>query len=498
MVTKYFKVLLLSAVSFFLLNTSNGIIICNTVVAANISAVKVKSITWSFKQDTLYTGELLKSKVSVKYASSNSKKSPVKFSSSNSKVAYIDKMGNIKAVKEGMVNLTASCGEKSIIKRVVVLPKGTISVNSSSDVKNALLNSFKRYKNKSFSLNFKLQNLSIDINNILYQIEDTNADILYGRNIQMMSKIYTIGNKNLTLISLSSKLLNSSDEINLNRDIISTDNAVKDNGLNNNETATNKAKKETALNNKIKETIQAIIKPGMTQLQKELAIHDYVVNNTRYDSENYKTGELPDDDYTAYGILINKTGVCQGYAEAVKKLLDYVGIKNIIVTGTASNGSGIESHAWNIVQIDGEYYHLDTTWDDPVMNDGSNVLRHDYFNVTDKEIDQNHSWDTANYPECTSTKASFDNNFNEKDNYGNYYIKVKSYNQFYDAIKDSLDKNIKIISMKIYNYNDNTYDISNVINKIAESENTIISGCSWTYYNGSLHKENRYITLIVK
>lgn len=493
--SRFLKMILIFILTIIMLSANGGIFIANMVLASNSSLNKIKSISWDFNRDDLLVGETVKSKVSIKYLSTNSKssklkKESVRFSSSNSKIASIDNSGKIKAIKEGRVDFTASGGGKSVVRKIVVLPKGTISVNKNSDIESVLVSSFKKYKNKSFSLNFKFLSSYIDLNNVIYKIEASDSDILAGRNIQMMTKNYIIGSKSLTLISFSSKAINSSDKTIAKENISTTPaNSISNNG---------DSKKESAVNNKVKQIIETVIKPNMSALQKELAIHDYIVNNTKYDYENFQSGNIPYDDYTAYGVLINGTGVCQGYAEATKKLLDYVGIKNIIVSGNATNDYGTLSHAWNIVQIDGEYYQLDTTWDDPITSDGSNALRHDYFNITDQDMSLNHSWDKSQYPKCTSTKASYDNNFNEVDSYGNQFIKIKSYNEFYNTIKDYLTKGKKIISMKIYNYNDSTYNVSNAINKIVKSEGLRISGCSWVYYDESLHKENRYVTLTVK
>ncbi|MBQ9414899.1 MAG: hypothetical protein IJU16_07230, partial [Clostridia bacterium] len=77
--------------------------------------------------------------------------------------------------------------------------------------------------------------------------------------------------------------------------------------------------------------------------------------------------------HTAYGTLCKKLAVCDGYSAAMTLLLDRVGIRS----APAYN----DDHAWNLVWIDGEPYHLDVTWDDT-----ENVVRHSYFNLTDDEI----------------------------------------------------------------------------------------------------------------
>lgn len=154
---------------------------------------------------------------------------------------------------------------------------------------------------------------------------------------------------------------------------------------------------------KAKSIVSKIIKPGMTDLQKEKAIHDYIVNNTRYDNENYERGTIPPESYTPYGVLIKGVAVCQGYAQATALLLNMAGVKTIVVTGSAFNGYVSGGHAWNIVQINGRYYHLDTTWDDPVTPTGKDLLRYDYFNLSDSEMARDHSWDRDKYPVCSQS-----------------------------------------------------------------------------------------------
>ena len=82
------------------------------------------------------------------------------------------------------------------------------------------------------------------------------------------------------------------------------------------------------------EILDEIIQPGMNDFEKELAIHDYIVNNCRYDiEENLKEGTTPPEDYTAYGVLVNGMAVCEGYAKAMKLMLDRVNIPSLVVAG---------------------------------------------------------------------------------------------------------------------------------------------------------------------
>ena len=126
------------------------------------------------------------------------------------------------------------------------------------------------------------------------------------------------------------------------------------------------SQQETQLNSYIKNTIlPQLALGGKTTYQKVQAIYNWITKNVRYDyahlSDNtYKL------QYTAYAAAINKTAVCQGYANLFYRLANDAGIDCRIITGTADGGNGVWGpHAWNIVKMDdGNYYCLDATWDE--------------------------------------------------------------------------------------------------------------------------------------
>ncbi len=168
-------------------------------------------------------------------------------------------------------------------------------------------------------------------------------------------------------------------------------------------------KRNLEVQNKIDEIIRSVIKPGMTDFEKEIAIHDYIAGNSRYDN-NYEKGKVPKDANTSYGVLINGTGVCGGYASAMNKLLKAAGIESIIITGEAGEKGKYEPHAWNLVKLDGEYYHIDVTWNDPIYTFNGvrrDVIHYTYFNLTDEEMSKDHKWDRDKYPKCTATKYRY-------------------------------------------------------------------------------------------
>lgn len=143
--------------------------------------------------------------------------------------------------------------------------------------------------------------------------------------------------------------------------------------------------------------IASCVTDGMSDYEIAKALHDYLALNNEYDMRYY-SGNMPYVSYTAYGALVNRTSVCAGYALAYERLMDQVGIPCEYVTGMTTNGY----HAWNIIQIDGEWYHVDVTWDDPIPN-REGYVRYDYFLKSDYAMSRDHvSWEASHT--CTSTK----------------------------------------------------------------------------------------------
>ena len=108
------------------------------------------------------------------------------------------------------------------------------------------------------------------------------------------------------------------------------------------------------------------------------------------------SGEEQDTD-TPYGVFINQSGNCWGYASTFQLLMDMLNIECMTVRGTPS-GSGVE-HAWNMVRLDEEWYCVDTAWDDPIGGSPN----HQYFNVTSESLRSSgiHHWDESTVPEAT-------------------------------------------------------------------------------------------------
>lgn len=118
-------------------------------------------------------------------------------------------------------------------------------------------------------------------------------------------------------------------------------------------------------------------------------VHDYLVETIDYDQSTSRT-----NTYNLYGALVEKNCVCEGYAKAFQYLMDGLNIPCTIVAGNGTNSEGVtESHAWNYVQLNGNWYAVDVTWDDPILVGGgilTNSSKYKYFLKGASEFNTSH------------------------------------------------------------------------------------------------------------
>jgi|GEM_PF-1960883 len=152
---------------------------------------------------------------------------------------------------------------------------------------------------------------------------------------------------------------------------------------------------EAYVDSRVDGIISEIVSPDMTSFEKELAIHDYIVKNVEYDTSL--------KEHSAYAALAYGKTVCQGYSLLAYKMLEEAGVQARIVEGDESM-----NHAWNMANIDGEWYHCDLTWDDP-LPDVKNRTTYTYFNLSDDKMSQDHLWNEAAYPDSMSEKYNYIN-----------------------------------------------------------------------------------------
>lgn len=163
-------------------------------------------------------------------------------------------------------------------------------------------------------------------------------------------------------------------------------------------------------NNEAERIIGSIIDSNMSEYERVKAIHDWIVINVQYDYAGLQNNSISRSAYNADGVFFYKLAVCEGYAEAFQLLCAKAGVQAYMMYGEAGNSvDGWDSHAWNVVRIDGQWYQIDCTWDDPLVNGavvtGSDNLTYTYFLLTDEEMYYDHKLDkdyTKNEQVCNS------------------------------------------------------------------------------------------------
>ena len=135
---------------------------------------------------------------------------------------------------------------------------------------------------------------------------------------------------------------------------------------------------------------------NMTASEKERYIHDFICQNVRYDKLKKPYS------HEIIGPLGQGVGVCEGIAKSVKILCDALGWWGIIAVSEANPDQGVKyRHAWNILKLDGQYVHLDATFDNSLGHDG--VIRYDYFNLDDKRLFRDHQPVIYPVPACAAS-----------------------------------------------------------------------------------------------
>lgn len=181
-----------------------------------------------------------------------------------------------------------------------------------------------------------------------------------------------------------------------------------------------RAKQEIFENNVY--TITNTIPANAPDVVKERMIYDLILKTSYYnmpaamgnpDAIGGRWDGLAADNWTAYGIIVNRTGVCESYAEAFQTLCNAVGISCTGIVGTAGGG-----HKWNAIKLGGKWYMCDITFDDPIGGDPDEAYHH-YFNLTGAKMrEYNHEWPASNwedffsslpFPVCNGTQYSWEN-----------------------------------------------------------------------------------------
>lgn len=165
---------------------------------------------------------------------------------------------------------------------------------------------------------------------------------------------------------------------------------------------------ENYIDSELAKITNNLIDSRMSQIEKVQAVNEYLVKVFAYD-DTYKS----DNVYTA--LTTGKT-ICQGYAMAAYKMFKILGIECRIINGEKS---GV-SHAWNLVKLESNWYHLDITNND-------NIVRDRYLLKSDEFMKENeYKWNAADYPSClknfyTTKTEHLDYKNDDEENYSKYY-----------------------------------------------------------------------------
>jgi len=191
---------------------------------------------------------------------------------------------------------------------------------------------------------------------------------------------------------------------------------------------------------------------ALSNIEKVYFIHDYCLKHFTYDHS------FNENSHSILGLILNKKAVCEGIARFSKLVFDYLGVKSLVVVGTAKNpdvDSQYEPHAWNILKINKETYHLDITFD---MTISSKKIRYDYFNLCDEDIKKDHCI-TGNVPLCTSKGIDY---------FTVNSLIAGSYKKLSNIISDKVNQGEKTIMVKLVNVE----DIDNMVDRVMKIAKT--------------------------
>ena len=151
------------------------------------------------------------------------------------------------------------------------------------------------------------------------------------------------------------------------------------------------------LNSKVDSLMNQLITNDMDIETKIKTIHDYIINQTKYDTIRNEENDSPYHSNTAIGPLFEGYAICSGYADAMELFLEKFGLKSFKVASSL--------HIWNSVYLDNEWKQLDLTWDDPITSTKEDYLYYKYFlvdasNLSSLDTDTNqHEYDQTVYLE---------------------------------------------------------------------------------------------------
>lgn len=217
------------------------------------------------------------------------------------------------------------------------------------------------------------------------------------------------------------------------------------------------------------------ISPEASDYEKIKYVYEYLINTTDYDAESPNNQNIQ-------SALLGHNSVCAGYSKAFQYILHRMGMFCTYITGKTTDGS---DHGWNMVRIDGIYYHVDVTWGDPVFvnaeaEETSSVMNYNYLCCTDEEIYKTHIPDVeVLLPSCTDDSYNY-----YKRN--NLYYEGFDYNSIYNALMNSVWADQPYIVMKFGSreaYDTARYELfeNGMLNDAGQYLMEVYGASSWNY-----------------
>ena len=231
----------------------------------------------------------------------------------------------------------------------------------------------------------------------------------------------------------------------------------------------------------IRSIIESILYTDMSTIERIKTVHDYLIKRTTYDRAYYQKDNSHNH---LYNILNENRAVCQGYAVAFYIFMNEIDIPCSLISGYAG-----ENHAWNAVKIDGEWYFIDLTWDDPIKPNDAGIetnaytngenISYTYFLCTNSFISRNYK-----AKEYIGDKPKIYGNSNEYNNYPYYKMGYKG------VYRINKSEDLNCVSQMTYSGDyifirtSDAVNIDTIINKVDEYIRSTNRGANFEFQYG--------------
>lgn len=247
------------------------------------------------------------------------------------------------------------------------------------------------------------------------------------------------------------------------------------------------------VNNKIPQILDTIINDTMNDHERVKAVHDYIVLNVQYDTSMNQGVNAP------YFALTEGKTLCNGYAMLMYQLLKELNIPVRLISGTA----GSQNHAWNLVGLDGKWYHLDATWNDPIPDEHGRLL-YSYYLLSDDVMKVDHHWSEGGlnhheepYPVANTDYADTLSNLGYDElaeglgiQYMSPKMTVATDEEFINLVKEYFNSKEDEFSLRYVTSNTNLKaKLSDLTQKAVQNTGAHRLGYNWMEYKRTVEKD---------